>query len=335
MNIYDIARKAGVSTATVSRVVNGSGSVSDKTRQRVGKIMAEAGYTPNVFARGLMVNSMKTIGVMTIDVRDLYFARSIYAIEREARKLGYNVVLCNTGEDISEKKNYLKLLLQKRVDGIILVGSVFKEKSDNRHIIKTAELVPVVLINGYLEGKNICSISCDDSEAVKAAAKHLVDLGHKDIAYIYDVETFSGMEKLKGFRNAIREYGLNSGYESLLPTFRGIEGGREAVRHLISKGIKFTAILASEDILAAGALKELAEAGIDVPGKVSVIGYNNSVISQCTTPELTSIDNKVELISLNAVSLLINAINGTEVQPETIERAELVQRKSVSHFERP
>ena len=215
MNIYDIAQKAGVSTATVSRVINGSKSVTEETRQKVSAIMSEVGYTPNVFARGLMVNSMKTIGVMTIDVRDLYYARSIHAIENEARKLGYNVVLCNTGDDIWEKKKYLKLLLQKRVDGIILVGSVFKEKSDNRHITEAAAEVPVVLINGYLEGNNIYSIMCDDNGAVKSAVKQLADMGHKAVSYLYDVETFSGMEKLGGFKSAIREYGLNSGHEKI------------------------------------------------------------------------------------------------------------------------
>lgn len=332
MNIYDIARKAGVSTATVSRVINGSKSVSEKTRQKVSTIMLEDGYIPNVFARGLMVNSMKTIGVMTIDVRDLYYARSIYTVEIEARKLGYNVILCNTGEDISEKKKYLKLLLQKRVDGIILIGSVFKEKSDNRHITEAAAEVPVVLINGYLEGKNIYSIACDDSGAVKATVKYLADMGHKAVSYIYDVETFSGMEKLEGFKNSIREYGLNIGREAIHRTSRGINGGYEAVRRLMKNGVEFTALLAAEDILAAGALKAISEAGMEVPGKVSVIGYNNSVIAQCTTPELTSIDNRVESISSTAVSLLFSAINGTEVPHKTIEQAELIQRKSVQRL---
>lgn len=329
MNIYDIARNAGVSTATVSRVINGSKSVSEKTRQTVSNIMSEVGYTPNVFARGLMVNSMRTIGVMTIDVRDLYYARSIHSIENEARKLGYNVVLCNTGEDISEKKKYLKLLLQKRVDGIILIGSVFKEKSDNRHIAEAAAEVPVVMINGFLEGKNIYSIMCDDSEAVKMAVKHLVSLGHRAIHYIYDVETFSGMEKLGGFKNAIQEYGLLSGHNSVLRTSRGIEGGFEAVHQLLKNSTEFTALLTSEDILAAGALKALSEAGISVPDCVSVIGYNNSVIAQCTTPELTSIDNKVDLISSTAVNLLVDAINGREVPHKTAAQAELIHRKSV------
>lgn len=333
MNIYDIAQKAGVSTATVSRVINGSSLVSEETRAKVSRIMAEAGYTPNVFARGLMVNSMKTIGVMTIDVRDLYYARAIHAIENEARRLGYNVILCNTGEDLHEKKKYLKLLMQKRVDGIILVGSVFKEKSDNRHILEAAEKVPVMMINGFMQGRNIYSIMCDDRAAVKSASKFLSDNGHKAIVYLYDVETFSGMEKLEGFRNAVAEYGLMPGSEYRVHTGRGIEGGYEAVRKLLRNGTDFTAILASEDILAAGALKALSEAGIRTPDEVSVIGYNNSVLSQCTMPELTSVDNNVDLVSTNAASLLVEAINGAVISGRTVMPSELVLRKSVT--ERP
>ncbi len=329
MNIYDIAQKAGVSTATVSRVLNGSSSVSEKTRRKVSRIMAEAGYSPNVFARGLMVNSMKTIGVMTIDVRDLYYARSIHAIENEARRMGYNVILCNTGEDIQEKEKYLRLLLQKRVDGIILIGSVFREKSDNRHITDAAEKVPVMMINGHMDGRNIYSIMCDDSAAVGEAAAYLSGLGHREVAYLYDVETFSGMEKLNGFRKAAQELGLQQDPRMTVQTGRGIEGGYEAVRRLLREKTPFTALLASEDILAAGALKALHEAGIKTPEDVSVIGYNNSVIAQCTMPELTSMDNRVDSVSTNAACLLIDAINGKPVPARTIVPAELVRRSSV------
>jgi len=169
MNIYDIAQKAGVSIATVSRVINGNPSVSKKTREKVTKVMDELGYTPNVFARGLMVNSMKTIGVMTVDVRDLYYARAIQTIESVMRLRGYDVILCSTSTDIEEKRKYLKLLLQKSVDGIILVGSIFKEKDDNSHIIEASEKVPVVIINGDIHAKNIYTILNDDCEGVYTA----------------------------------------------------------------------------------------------------------------------------------------------------------------------
>lgn len=332
MNIYDIAQKAGVSTATVSRVINGSKSVSEETRRKVNAIMAQEGYSPNVFARGLMVNSMKTIGVMTIDVRDLYYAQSIHTIESEARGLGYNVVLCNTGVDMAEKKRYLKLLLQKRVDGIILIGSVFAEKTDNEYISEAASKIPVVMINGYLEGDNIYSVVCNDSGAVKEAVDHLVRLGHRNISFIYDVETYSAMEKLNGYKSAMQEHGLQYGGTSIFHVESGIKGGYAAAKQLMLDNPECTAIIASEDILAVGALKAYTDAGYNVPNDISIIGYNNSVLAECTTPELTSIENKVEKLSSVAVDLLIKAINGKAAHHRFVEKAELIIRKSVKEI---
>ena len=181
MNIYDIAKAAGVSIATVSRVINGNTSVSEKTKKRIEDVMLEMGYMPNVFARGLMTNSMMTIGIMTIDVRDLYYANSIYTVDVETRRRGYDVIVCSTGVDINEKKEHLKLLLQKRVDGIILVGSVFKESSDNSHIIEAASHVPIVMVNGNVSGEDIYSVVCDDCYATYSTVNMLVEKGHKDI----------------------------------------------------------------------------------------------------------------------------------------------------------
>jgi len=328
MNIYDIAQKAGVSIATVSRVINGSTAVSEKTRNKVTQVMTELGYTPNVFARGLMVNSMKTVGVMTIDVRDLYYAAAIHAIELEMRERGYDVILCNTGGEIKEKMKYINLLLQKRVDGIILVGSVFKEKSDNRHLIETAQKIPLVMINGYIKGDNIYSIMCDEASAVYKTVEYLHTKGHKQIVYIYDADTFSGREKLNGFKKVIQEKGLDFGANQMIKADKGIEGGYKAVEHLFAKKVSFSAIVTAEDSLAVGAMKKLREAGIRVPEDVAVVGFNNSLLAQCTTPTLTSIDNKVEAISSTAAKMLVDAIEGKNVPERTVVAPELVIRES-------
>lgn len=328
MNIYDIAKEAGVSIATVSRVINGSSSVSEKTRKKIEDVMLKMGYKPNVFARGLMTNSMMTIGIMTIDVRDLYYANSIYTVDIETRRRGYDVIVCSTGENIDEKKKHLKLLLQKRVDGIILVGSVFKESTDNSHIIEAAGHVPVVMVNGYVNGKNIYSVVCDDCYATYSTVNMLIEKGHKEIIYIYDVETFSGFEKLKGFKKSMIENNLKLNESSIIKTASGINGGYMAVDKILKSGIKFSALVAGEDILAAGALKRLAEEGINVPGDVAITGFNNSIISMCTRPELTSVNNKVEEISSIAVSVLIDAIEGKEAPEKTVVKPEIIVRES-------
>ncbi|MGN1188324.1 MAG: LacI family DNA-binding transcriptional regulator, partial [Lachnospiraceae bacterium] len=164
MNIYDVSEKAGVSIATVSRVINGNNNVSEKTKQKVLAVMKEIGYTPNVFARGLGLNTMKTIGIMCTDSSDVYLANAVYYLERELRNNGYDAILCCTGNELSTKKDYLELLLSKRVDAVILVGSKFLETkpADNKYIIDAATKLPIMLVNGYLDAPNIYGTLCDD-----------------------------------------------------------------------------------------------------------------------------------------------------------------------------
>jgi LacI family transcriptional regulator len=328
MNIYDIAKKAGVSIATVSRVMNGKQVVSENTRLRVTSVMEEMGYTPNMFARGLVVNSMKTIGIMTINVVDLYYANAIHTIELDLREKGYDVLLCNTGSDIDTKKNYLKLLIDKRVDGIILIGSVFREKTDNTHIIEAALKVPVVIINGDVQGENIYSILSDESAAVSDTIEYLSEKGHTEIVYIYDSETFSGFEKMRGFKEGMAKAGFRLRLESFVKTSSGITGGYNAIDKLFKMQKHFTAVIASEDVLAAGAAKRIVTAGYKIPDDMAVVGFNNSIIAECTTPELTSIDNNVEICGKSAVKILTEAIEKKGPQEKTKIPARLVIRNS-------
>lgn len=332
MNIYDIAQRAGVSIATVSRVINGSTAVSNKTRQKVNKVMAELGYTPNIFARGLMVDSMKTIGVLTTDVRDLYYARAVQVIEAVMRQRGYDVILCSTGENVDEKKKYLQLLLQKRVDGIILVGSIFKEKNNNLHIVEASQKMPIVIVNGDVASNNVYSILNDDSHGICNAVNFLISKGYKALFYLYDADTFSGYEKINGFKKGVRENKLVFSQEAVIKVSKGIEGGYLATKKLLEQKNSFlpssSAILTSEDIIAAGVLKALRESHKSVPSEVAVIGYGNSVISECTNPCLTSIDNKVEATSSHAANMMADILEEKNVPSKTILMPDLVVRET-------
>ena len=204
MNIYDVSEKAGVSIATVSRVINGNNNVSEKTKQKVLDVMKEIGYTPNVFARGLGLNTMKTIGIMCTNSADPYLAYAVYYLERELRANGYDAILCCTGNDLSAKKDYLELLLSKRVDAVILVGSKFLETklADNKYIIDAAAKLPIMLLNGYLEGTNIYGTLCDDESAVYNVTDGLIKSGRRDIVYLYTSTSLSGQCKLAGYKKA-------------------------------------------------------------------------------------------------------------------------------------
>ena len=168
MNIYDISKQAGVSIATVSRVLNGSDKVSPSTREKVLQVIEQNSYTPNAFARSLGLNSMHTVGILCADSSDVYLASAIYYLERELRQNSYASMLCCTGYHLEEKKKYLQLLLSRNVDALFFAGSNFVEDTEknNAYLFEAAGKVPVFILNGYLAGDRIYSVLCDDRLAV-------------------------------------------------------------------------------------------------------------------------------------------------------------------------
>lgn len=331
INIYDVSNKAGVSIATVSRVLNGNSRVSDKTRDKVLNAMKELDYTPNVFARGLGLNTMKTIGIMCIDSSDIYLANAVYYLEQELRKYNYDSILCCTGKDYNNKKSYLELLMSKRVDGIILAGSQFVENTEaytNDYIINAAREIPIVLVNGYLDAPNIYSVMCNDEDAVYKATKLLINNNHRNIVYLYTSTSYSGVNKYHGYLKAMKESGISlpDDYHHLCG--KNISHARDYLVSLHDKGFRFDAVMTSDDSLAAGAVKYAHTHNIRIPEDMEVIGYNNSVISLCTEPELTSIDSKVEELSSCAVSVLMKVLSGEDADNHSVIAADIIKRNT-------
>ena len=325
MNIYDIASKAGVSIATVSRVLNGKGNVSEKTKEHVLKIIEEMGYTPNIFARGLGLNSIKMVGILCSDVSDIYYATAVSTLEKELRRGGYDSLLCCTGDNIEDRKKSIDLLISKRVDAIILVGSTFKEKSDNSHILDAALNVPFVMINDFIDAPNIYGIVCDDFNAVRENTTILLEQGLRNIAYLYDADTYSGALKLSGFRAAFTQLNTLSDPELIVRCDHSPESAKEQTERLLASR-KIEAVVTSDDFLAIGALQATVGAGLHIPHEIQIIGFNNSLVSRCSIPALTSVDNKVELLSITAVRTLIDVFAHKNVSNKIVLSAELVKR---------
>ncbi len=317
MNIYDIAQRAGVSIATVSRVMNGNTHVSEATRSRVMAVIDEMGFTPSVHARSLGKGSMKTIGVLCADASDLFLAQAVNHIEGLLRKEGYNALLSCTGHALENKRRAMKLLLGKQVDALLLVGSQFQEAEDNRHIFQAARQVPVVLINATLHsGHNLACVRLDHQQATYEATKKLIRQGRKTL-YLYDSVTHSGLEKLEGYQQAIREAGGEPAV--VMRCARTVESARSACNRLLpSLGVRPIGIVASEDILAIGALKAAMETGLSVPNQVAVIGFNNSILCQCCQPELSSVDSRVQLLCQEAVARVMDMLAGRPAEQDTI-----------------
>ncbi len=330
MNIYDVSKKAGVSIATVSRVINGNSYVSEKTKEKVLKVIEEYQYTPNAFARGLGLNSMHTIGIMCADSSDPYLASAIYYLEQSLRQQGYDSLLCCTGYELSEKQKYLDLLLSKRTDAIILVGSNFVETDDtkNQYIRDAASQVPIMILNAALDGSNIYCTFCDDYQAVYDATSALIKYGLKKILYLYNSKSYSSNKKMSGYLAAMDALSTDPAKKQELVHY--INGNllevRDYLTSLRKNGLIPEAIVASDDFLAIGALKYAKEHHIEVPDQLSIIGYNNSIVALCCEPELTSIDNKLEALCTNCVTTLMGVFNNQAVPLKTVYSAELKKR---------
>ena len=333
MTIYDISKKAGVSIATVSRVLNGSSNVKAKTRKKVMDVIEECGYKPNAFARGLGLNSMKTVGLLCADASDLYLAKAIYFIERNLRESGYNSILCCTGYEIESRKNSLNLLLSQHVDSVIMVGSNFlmNKQEDNRYIIDAAASVPIMLLNADFDCPNVYCTLCDDYKATSDVTEKMIESGVKDILYLYNSKSYSGQKKLAGFQNALLTSDIPLRKE-LIQCFNGsredIDGVKDFVQKLYDKGIRFDGIVTSEDFLAVGAMNFAKANKIKVPGELQIIGYNNSILAHCSEPNISSVDNRLEDMCIQLVKTLTGTLSGSEMPQKTIFSGELIKRGS-------
>jgi len=331
LTIYDISERAGVSIATVSRVLNGYDNVNPKTRDKVMAVMSEMGYKPNAFARGLGLDTMKTIGILCADSSDPYLAKAVYFIEEELRANQYDALLCCTGHNSEAKHSSLDLLLSKKVDAAVMVGSHFLDFSNqgNKYIKDAADQLPIMLLNASLEYPNIYSLYCDDSAAIRSATNFLFNKGRKKILYVYSSKSVSGLKKLEGFKNAYEDQKLNPGkdYMLYLPGDRDeIESFTKAIEDLYKSGVHFDGVIASEDYLAIAALKFAIRNGINVPKELSIVGYNNSNMALMTEPELTSVDNKLEAMCKQLVTTLMGVLDNKEMPKKTEYSGVLVER---------
>ncbi len=328
MNIYDVSRKAGVSIATVSRVLNGSLNVSDRTRNLVLEVMDELGYTPNVFARGLGLGTIQTIGIMCSDSSDPYLAHAIYYLEQGLRGHGYDSILCCTGNSLENKQKYFDLLRSKKVDALILAGSKFigMKPQDNDYIIEAAGELPVMLVNGFLEGRNIYCTLCDDRSATHEAAGRLISSGCRNILYLYTSQSYSGLGKLHGYQDALSGCGLPVREDYIRQCPKDVLAARDLLMKLHDSGLCFDAVMTSDDTLAVGAVKYAHATKRSIPDELSIIGYNNSSYAVCTDPELTSIDSKIEALCTTTINTLMGVFNGSNVPSRTTIAADLIKR---------
>lgn len=335
MTIYDIAKEAGVSASTVSRVINGKPGIKEATRRRVQKLLDENGYIPNAAARGLVKQASRFIGILIEDIRVSHHTESAYVIEQEMTRCGYTCITFSTGADPVQKAKYIEILEQRQVEGVILIGSMFGSKQVEDTIKQHLSEIPVVLVNGTLDLPNVYSILVDEERGTAECVCALAAKGYKKLLYMMDVPTPSNQHKLEGFRTGLMKLGIPDADARVvyapgsgISPDDTIRRGYEMAAVLLQEKYEMDVVLCATDMLAIGCMRQLQEQGIEIPEQVAVMGVDNTLYGRLTTPALSTLDNKLSELSQNAARILLEALDKRVISHKIMILPEIIERQS-------
>jgi LacI family transcriptional regulator len=330
ITIADVANEAGVSSMTVSRVINDRDDVSPATRERVLEVIERLGYRPSGIARGLATRRTGTLGLVVPDVSNPFFSDVVRGAEHVAYAEGYNVFLCNTEEDSARELTVLQSLEEKRVDGLVLCSS---RLGDDELCEVVTRYPGVVLVNRRLLGGRVCSVWLDDERGGRLATQHLLQAGHRAIGWLAGPEvSHSGRLRAKGYRDALASHGLPYYPDWVRSCTPVVQGGLDGTHDLLATHPELTALFCYNDLVAIGALQACVELGLNVPGDVSLVGYDDTPLAALVTPPLTTCRVPRYALGAQALRLLLGQIEGEGegcheivLQPELVVRASTTQ----------
>jgi DNA-binding LacI/PurR family transcriptional regulator len=325
--IRDVAARAGVSHQTVSRVINASPRVTEATRERVLTAIRDLSFVPSPMARGLISNQTRSIGIVTDDISDHFFARVAAGAEVEARRRGYYLMIASVEPD-DDEGGYLRLMLERRVEGLILARPSVPLAPADLDAARSAG-VPLVAVGfGDLPGFPVVDVN--NRQGSYDATRHLLEHGHRQIATLVGPAAWpSAAARLEGYRQALREEGVAELVERAADW--GLESGRAAAARLLERGAPFTALFAHSDLIALGAIRQLRDAGLRVPDDISVVGYDDLPVAEYVEPALTTVHQPMREVGALAAGFVLDQLSG--VAAPTTEAhllpAVLVARQSV------
>lgn len=331
--IYDVAKAAGVSITTVSRVINNTGRISVKTRQKVMRVMKEMDYLPNVHASALTGKRSNIIGLLTPDISNPFFGELAKSIEDRADELGFNIIICSTDHDSKKESKYFSILKQKSVDGIIFATGI--ENHDSMSALEDIvnDEIPLAMISQDKPLVPMDIVIIDDFLGGYAATNHLLSLGHRKIACIMgDGSTTGEKDRMKGFRQAMQEADVPIDDSLFVPTVFSLKSGKEEAGKLFDRSMP-TAIFAFNDVLACAAIQVARERGIKVPEDLSIIGFDNTVLAEMVDPPLTTMSQPIPEMGRRVVELLVDEMKGKKTAKQKIMLPpELVIRHSTARL---
>ncbi|MCD5414327.1 MAG: LacI family transcriptional regulator [Clostridiales bacterium] len=321
INIKDVAKKAGVSISTVSRVVNESKVVRQETHKKVMKVIEELGYKPNAIARSLKIKTTKTIGILIPDISIHLYPEIVRGIEDIASMYKYNIFLCNTDLDSEKELQYYDALSEKQVDGIILISNTVSDELNNK--IEEYGIPTISIGSDY---KELPSVTIDKKRASREIVDYLMDRGHNRIAFITDVKTVmeKDSEKLTGYKEALKEADIEYSEDLVVSGGYHYKDGYEGAKRLLKLKERPSAIYAASDEMAIGVVRATLELGLNIPDDVAIVGFNNIDMTAKVFPSITTVAQPLYEMGAIAMRVLTKIINN-----ETLETTKIVLNYSL------
>lgn len=326
--ISDVAKLAGVSAMTVSRVINNSGYISQEARERVERAIAELGYVPNALARYLRFKQTKTIALILTDITNPFFTTLARGVEDVARGQGFSVVLCNTDESEAEEIEYLNLLLQKQIDGVLLVPASGSSASLG---LLQARAVPVVVLDRRVVGGSVDNVRGDSEQGAYLLVQHLLELGHTRIAVLSGpINVSTAADRVAGYSRAMRAAGFDADHDLIYFGEFSLDSGYRLGQQILMLDPRPTAIFAANNLIAFGASRAIRAAGLRIPDDLSLVTIDDLPVSMLIDPFLTAAAQPAYEIGRRATELLLDRLanEGPAAPQELVLPIELIIRRS-------
>lgn len=329
--IYEVSKAAGVSLATVSRVINKNNVVSQKTREKVERAMAELGYRPNTIAQSLASSKSNSVGVLVSELDSPFFGEMMASIEKELRKSGKQVIFAAGHNSEKLEKESIEFLLSRFCDALI----IHVEQADDEYIQALSKgKVPIYVINRHIESIKDRCIYMNNELGGYIATKYALDNGHQRIAHIAGPQSKNdAVERCAGYQKALKEADIVEDKSLLVYGDYTEKSGSESFEKLIQQGRDFTALICANDEMASGAMKQARDMGIKIPQEMSIVGFDNTSFAQYLYPQLTTIDNPVGDIGKMAARMVLNDVYAQKYQATHYFEPTLVERESLIKIE--
>ncbi|CAM4202985.1 LacI family transcriptional regulator [Bacillus albus] len=325
--IYDVAEKAGVSIATVSKVINQTGRISEKTINKVNQVMDELDYQPSSVAAALTGKKTYTIGVLVPDISNPFFAEVARAFENSAQGSGYTLILCSTDHQTKREHEYIDLLFKKQVDGIIIAT----ELNDYKLVKKIVNRdLPLVLFTVDHPSITTHVVTTDDMRGGYLAGSYLTQKGHTSLTIMMEKDRKSSLGRLNGFKQALTDSGISLDDEAIISCYSTVEDSKRASKELLNLPNRPTAVFACTDLIAICLMNEARKQGLSIPEDLSIIGFDNTIYAEIADPGLTTIEQPIKQMAACTFEQLLKTMEMKEHAKQKITIIpQLVERSSV------